>query len=81
MRLDDGSGSPDVFFGAYVSAGAFRLLGEKPILGRDFISEDDQRGAPGVVLLGYTIWTTRYGGDRAIVGRTIRVNGTPRAVA
>ena len=41
MRLDDGSGSPDVFFGVYVSAGAFRLLGEKPILGRDFVADDD----------------------------------------
>ena len=80
MRLDDGSGSPDVFFGAYVSADAFRLLGENPILGRDFVAEDDRRGAPGVVLLGYTIWTSRYGSDQAIVGRTIRVNGTPRVV-
>jgi putative ABC transport system permease protein len=80
MRLDDESGSPDVFFGAYVSAGAFRLLGEKPIVGRDFVPDDDRLGAPGVVLLGYTIWTSRYGGDPAVVGRTIRVNGTPRTV-
>ncbi len=80
MRLDDGSASPDVFFGAYVSAGTFRVLGEKPLLGRDFVSEDDRPGAPSVVLLGYTIWTTRYGGDPAVVGRTIRVNGTAREV-
>jgi putative ABC transport system permease protein len=80
MRLDDASGSPDVFFGAYVSAGAFRLLGEKPILGRDFIADDDRPGAPSVVLLGHTIWMRRYGGDPAVVGRTIRVNGTPRVV-
>jgi predicted permease len=80
MRLDDGTGSPDVFFGAYVAAGAFQLLGENPIVGRDFVPEDDRPGAPGVVLLGYTIWTSRYGGDRAIVGRTIQVNGAPRVV-
>jgi putative ABC transport system permease protein len=80
MRLDDEIDSPDVFFGAYVSADAFRLLGETPILGRDFVAEDDRRGAPNVVLLGHTIWTRRYGGDRAVIGRTIRVNGTPRVV-
>ncbi|HEY7447400.1 MAG TPA: ABC transporter permease [Vicinamibacterales bacterium] len=80
MRLDDRSASPDVFFGAYVEAGAFRLLGESPILGRDFVPEDDQLGATGVVLLGHTIWTSRYGGDRAIIGQTIRVNGAPRVV-
>jgi predicted permease len=80
MRLDDGSVAPDVFFGAYVSADAFRLLGEQPILGRDFVPEDDRPGAPGAVLLGHTIWTTRYGGDPAIVGRTIRINDAPRIV-
>jgi predicted permease len=80
MRLDDGSGAPDVFFGAYISAGAFRLLGTQPILGRDFVQEDDRPDASGAVLLGYTIWTTRYGSDPAIVGRTIRINGTPRVV-
>jgi putative ABC transport system permease protein len=80
MRLDDEGGSPDVFFGAYVAAGAFQLLGEKPIIGRDFVPEDDRPGAAGVVILGHTIWTSRYGGDRTIVGRTIRVNGTPRVV-
>jgi len=80
MRLDDEGASPDVFFGAYIAAGAFQLLGETPIVGRDFGPEDDRPGAPGVVLLGYTIWTSRYGGDRAIVGQTIRVNGTPRVV-
>lgn len=80
MRLDDGGGSPDVFVGAYVSTDAFRQLGDTPILGRTFVADEDRPGASAVVLLGYTIWTRRYGGDPAVVGRTIRVNGTPRVV-
>jgi predicted permease len=60
---------------AYVSANAFQLLGERPIQGRDFVSQDDQPGAPCVVILGSGIWTTRYNGDRAVIGRRVRVDG------
>jgi predicted permease len=78
--VGDGERSPEVFYGSYISADAFRLIGERPILGRDFTAADDVPGAPPVVLLGHTIWTTRYGGDPATVGRTIRVNNAPATV-
>ena len=65
---------------AYVSANAFQLLGDKPALGRDFVPADDQPGAPAVVILGSRIWTTRYGGDPATIGRSVRVNGVPATV-
>jgi predicted permease len=60
---------------AYVSANAFQLLGERPILGRDFLPQDDQPGAPGVIILGRSIWTNRYNSDPTIIGRHVRVNG------
>jgi putative ABC transport system permease protein len=65
---------------AYVSANAFQVLGERPILGRDFVAEDDQPGAPGVVILGSGIWTTRYNADPTVIGRHVRVNGVPSTV-
>jgi putative ABC transport system permease protein len=65
---------------AYVSANAFQLLGERPILGRDFVPEDDQPGAPGVVILGHGIWTTRFNADSTVVGHRIQVNGVPSTV-
>jgi putative ABC transport system permease protein len=65
---------------AYVSANAFQLLGERPILGRDFVPQDDQPGAPAVVILGSRIWTTRYNGDPSIIGTRVRVNGAPSTV-
>lgn len=65
---------------AYVSANAFQLLGERPMLGRDFAPQDDQPGAPGVVILGSGIWTTRYNADSTVVGRRVRVNGVPSTV-
>lgn len=50
------------------------------MLGRNFTDEDDRPGAAPVVMLGYGIWTTRYGGDRSMVGKTLRVNGLPLTV-
>ena len=65
---------------AYVSANAFQLLGDKPTIGRDFVSDDDQPGAPAVVVLGSRIWMARYNADPTIVGRSVRVNGVPSTV-
>jgi putative ABC transport system permease protein len=74
MNVSDGSGVPERMNGNWVTAGAFRLIGQSPLLGRDFLPAEDRRGAQPVVILGYGIWQTRYGGDRGILGRTIRVN-------
>jgi putative ABC transport system permease protein len=64
---------PEAVPGAYVSANLFRMLGVSPVLGRDFVPEEDTPGAPLVVLISNTLWRQRYGGDAGIVGRTIRI--------
>src|SRR5882672_2214875 len=78
--VGDEGRAPDRAAGLYISANGFRLLREKPALGRDFEPDDDRTGAPAVAILGSALWKSRYGGDPAIVGRTIRVDGTPAAV-
>jgi predicted permease len=67
--------APQQATGAYISANAFRLLGERPILGREFTASEDQPGAAQVVILGDRIWEKRYQRDPTIVGRTIAING------
>src|SRR5580765_4527502 len=57
-----------------VSAHFFDLLGIKPYLGRFFTSADDTPGANAVLVLSYTYWQKRYGGDRSIIGRHFRMN-------
>jgi putative ABC transport system permease protein len=64
----------DQYDGVYISANGFSLIGTQPAIGRGFSAEDDRPGAPAVVLLSYTVWQSRYGGDRSIVGQTIRAN-------
>jgi predicted permease len=65
---------------AFVSWDAFSMLAQPPVAGRDFQESDDRAGAAPVVIIGWSLWQARYGGDQAIVGRTIRVNGVPSTI-
>jgi hypothetical protein len=80
MTLTDSGLAPDRLAGAYVSANTFRLIGERPLFGRDFLAEDDRLGAAPVVIIGAAIWKARYGGDRAVIGRAITINGVASTV-
>jgi predicted permease len=66
--------APERYNGAYVTGNTFRLIGEQAVLGRAFIPEDDVEGARPVLVLGYGIWQSRYAGDPAVLGKTIKVN-------
>lgn len=65
---------------AQVSASLFDVLGFTPILGRPLLSDDNHAELPTVVLLSHGFWTRRYGGDPAVVGRVINVEGFPMTV-
>jgi predicted permease len=69
-----GVGDPERCDGRRVSANTFSLLGVEPVLGRTFRPEEDKPGSR-VVLLSYGLWQRRFGGDPAIVGRAVNLNG------
>jgi len=75
MTLADEAQAPDGLSGAFISANCFKLTGDRPVVGRDFTASDDLPNARPVAILGFSVWITRYGGDRGLVGRAIRVNG------
>jgi putative ABC transport system permease protein len=66
--------------GTFISANAFSLLREHPILGRDFRPEDDRVGAEPVAIIGHAVWVGQFTAERSVIGRTIRVNGLPTTV-
>jgi len=74
VNLSDRTSAPEQYQGARVTSNLFSLIGQKPLLGRDFLPEEDKPGAQPVAILGYTIWKNRYGGDPNILGRTARLN-------
>ena len=80
MNVSDEGRAPERFGGPYISGNAFRLIGERPILGRDFLPEDDRPGAAPVVILGNGVWKNRYGSDPNVIGRTVKINELPMTV-
>jgi len=56
------------------------LLGVRPILGRWFDEAEDQPGAPRAIVIGYELWQRVFAGDRAIVGKQVRLNAAPVTV-
>ncbi|HSB12361.1 MAG TPA: ABC transporter permease [Blastocatellia bacterium] len=75
-----GNGEPQSVQAYAVTANFFPTLGVRPILGRVFLSEDDNPQANKVVVLSYRLWQSRYGGEQSIIGREILLNGEKYAV-
>ena len=80
LTVLDGAGEPERYAGARVAWDMFRLLGVRPMLGRDFLESDDQPNAAGVALISHMLWTTRYESDPQIIGRSVDINGTAHTI-
>jgi predicted permease len=63
-----------------VSEGFFEALGTRPLLGRVFRPEEYVEGRSNVAVLAYGAWRRRFGGDSALIGRTLRLDGQPYLV-
>ena len=63
--------------GMPVAASYFSVLGIKPLLGRDFIPDDDRGDGQHVVIINYSLWARRFGADPSQIGQKILLNGDP----
>ena len=79
-NIADDRAMPEQQNAARVSENLFRLLGQQPLLGRDFMASDGQKGAERVVILGNGVWKNRYAADPNILGKGIRINGEPATI-
>ena len=80
VDLSDGVALPERYRCAYLTPDSFAVIGQRPLRGRDFAAGDDAPAAPAVAILGYGLWQSRYAGDEAVVGRTLRINDRPTLV-
>ena len=70
-----GAGPAERVTAISVTAGFCRALGVTPVLGRNFLYEEDRSGRDNsVLMLGNRFWRSRFGGDREIIGKTLRLN-------
>jgi predicted permease len=64
--------------GSHVSSNYFAVLGVPMALGRGFLPEEERLATPStVVVISHRLWQTQFGGNRDVIGRTIRLNGRP----
>ncbi len=83
IRFDanhDGSGEPERIPVGFTTGNLFAVLGTPPLLGRTLLESDSAPGAPNVVLLSEAFWRSRFAGDPAVVGKTLRINGRQNTV-
>jgi predicted permease len=80
MELETGAGAERIW-GYLATGNYFDVLGIQPALGHFFYQSDDLNpGSSPYAVLSYSAWQSRFGGDRAIVGKTIRINRLPFTV-
>jgi predicted permease len=84
FRSDDlnftGAGEPEHLSGDYVSASLFPVLGITPLLGRNFLPQEDRQGAACAVMLSYGFWKQRLGADPDVLGKALTLNAMSCAV-
>ena len=66
--------------GELVSDGFFRTLGVAPLLGRDFYTGEDLPSGPESVILSYSTWQKRYGGQKDVIGKAVALSGIPYTI-
>jgi predicted permease len=73
-------GSPEQVLSMRVTPSFFPMLGVRPLLGRNFAEEEMDIGNEQVAILDYGFWRERYGGDPAVLGQSLRINGVPYTI-
>lgn len=76
MAMSSGDGNNSRIWGYEATGNYFDLLGVRPLLGRLFRPEDDDKPLTHPVLvLSYGFWQRRFAGDPNIAGKTVKING------
>jgi len=70
-----GGSEPDRLRGIHVTADFFQLVGVNPVLGRNFLPEEDHPGAERVVILSHELWKQRFGANRDLLGKPLTLSG------
>jgi predicted permease len=71
---------PEEIYGVRASANLFDVLGVRPALGRGFVAQEDEAGRGRAVILTDEFWRSQFHADRALIGRTITLDGAPYEV-
>jgi putative ABC transport system permease protein len=79
-NLESPDGTTETLKTTFTTANLFTLLGVKPVAGRNLTRADDEPSAPKVVLISERLGAKTFGGNSEMIGRQIRLDGTPRTI-
>jgi len=79
-NLSEGGALPEKVRATTCSWDLFATLGVQPRIGRSFTADDDQVSANGTVILTWSLWKRRFGGDSSVIGRKISLDAKPYTV-
>ncbi|MBU6403070.1 MAG: ABC transporter permease, partial [Verrucomicrobia bacterium] len=75
-----GEDFPQLVRGAWVTPGFFGLWNLRPLLGRTFTDDEAQPAKDNVIVISHPFWQSQFGGDPAIIGRTVPFRERPMTV-
>jgi putative ABC transport system permease protein len=76
-----GKGKPQRVWGTVATAGYFDVLGVRPLIGRTFLpEEDDKPGGAPVAVISYRLWQTHFAANPDILGQTMDLNQHPYTI-
>jgi putative ABC transport system permease protein len=80
LVMSDGGADPLRVTATWVTASTIPLLQVAPILGRPFTDDEDRTGGPEAAVISESVWRTLFQASPDVVGKTLIVNGVPRAI-
>jgi putative ABC transport system permease protein len=80
INISDDHAAPEQTQGSRITTNLFDVLGQPPLIGRTFVEGEDRRDADPVVIIGYDIWTNRFARDPNVIGRILKINGSPATI-
>jgi predicted permease len=75
-----GDDAPDPVAVAEVTAATFRVVRERPVLGRPLVEDDEKPDAPWVVVIGHDVWQSRFESDPQVIGRELRLGNVVHTI-
>jgi predicted permease len=80
ISADGGPNEAERVTATWITASTLPTLGVSPVLGRAFTVDEDRPRGPNVVIIGETLWRTRWAARRDVLGTTVTINSVPRTI-
>jgi predicted permease len=65
---------------AQITADGFNITRVKPVIGRGIVATDESAGASPIVVIGYDVWRSRFGGEASVLGRELRLGNVVHTI-